>query len=155
MCVCTHKTHTHTRTKLCFLGGETHYEPPGMHLFLINSLTHSRSLSHARTHAHPPTPHPPPLPHTHQQQSIYELAELYRVSWLSLWSLNLDLMRPDQGLIPGLGFRVSGFGFRVGAVSRELASRCSLSLSICCALTKAFLWICMIRTYVHAYCIHA
>ena len=76
------------------------------------------------------------------------------MSWLSLWSLNLDLMRPDQGLIPGLGFRVSGFGFRVGAVSRELASRCSLSLSICCALTKAFFWIFMIHPYIFT-CIHA
>jgi len=36
----------------------------------------------------------PCTPCTHslqQQQSLYDVAEFYRVSWLSVWSLNLDL----------------------------------------------------------------
>ena len=88
-------------------------------LSLYPSLSLSLSLTHTHTHTHkhtntrtfslslslsraPLNPHSlPPSLSLSQQQSIYDLAEQYSVSWLSVWSLNLAMMRPDSGLLPG------------------------------------------------------
>ncbi len=46
----------------------------------------------------------PCTPCTHQvqqQESIYDIASYYRVSWLAVWSLNHHVAAPDLGPLPG------------------------------------------------------
>ena len=99
-------THTHTQTHT-----HTHFLSRSLARSLSLSLTHTHTQTYNHTHflslslslsRAPLNPHSlPPSLSLSQQQSIYDLAEQYGVSWLSVWSLNLAMMRPDSGLLPG------------------------------------------------------
>ena len=73
----------------------------------------------------------PCTPCTHSllpQQSLYNVASYYGVSWLSVWSLNLELLSPDIGSQPGLSiFYAHAIKLGFGQTPRSVASRFGMS----------------------------
>jgi len=73
----------------------------------------------------------PCTPCTHslqQQQTIYDVASHYQISWLSVWSLNLQLLSPDVGALPGLSiYYAHPMQLGYGESPRSVAARFGMS----------------------------